>query len=139
MEWINLGLAVSNLYAYRAIVTAYNKNLYALAVSTAVAAVASTLFHLSERKHHLPGIEPFRRITWTLLWCDRLAAYAAYAAGAVALYHLRSIREWIPAGGVAFVLMGISEWQSSPYIFFPFHLGWHVMAYHLLYLIAQTH
>jgi hypothetical protein len=136
MEWINLGLAVSNLYAFRAVHVAYTKGLYTLAISIGAAAVASTLFHLSERKHNLPGIAPFRRITRTLLWADRLAAYAA---GAVALYHLRSIREWIPAGGVAFVLMGISEWQSSPYIFFPFHLGWHVMAYHLLYQIAEAY
>jgi hypothetical protein len=124
---VNLILALSNLYGMSAVLTTISRSHYLSAFIICNAMTASIFFHLSETKHRLPGIRPFSTYTKELLWYDRVSAFLAI------FYFLPSLPLYLPELGygiLGLVCLGISELMSNPYLFLPFHLAWHLLAFH---------
>jgi hypothetical protein len=72
---------------------------------------ASTLMHLSETKHGLPGIGPFNKRTNTFLWFDRFVSLAGIAYFAYRAYQREKISSILlhPYLWFGLLSLGISE------------------------------
>lgn len=90
--------------------------------------------HISERKHGLPGVEPFAKWSSAFLWLDRLTAYASMAYVAHRILWLDMPVPWTDAviGCTALLLSEHVEW--GPAWFAATHSVWHVCAYRILAL-----
>jgi hypothetical protein len=77
MSLINLIVSSSNIYGILPIW--YSSGYYRLWICSVV--IASTLMHLSETKHGLPGIYPFNIYSNEFLWYDRIMAYSVVLFG----------------------------------------------------------
>lgn len=79
MSSINLIVASSNVFgALAAYKVRHNPTASAI---IGAAALASTLMHLSNREHGLPGIRPFKRWPGAFHWVDSVASMTASAYG----------------------------------------------------------
>lgn len=98
------------------------------------AVIASSLMHISETKHKLPGVAPFRRLSAEFLWLDR--GMVLIAAGYYAhkmLSHGLPI-PWFPLTVGSFCLF-LSEWMEyGPLWFAVTHCAWHACAYMIMCL-----
>jgi hypothetical protein len=98
-----------------------------------MAVSASTLMHLSERKHGLPGIAPFSKWSTAFLWFDRMVALGA--GGYVACKFARNMCA-IPWELVLIGLpaLALSEHvEGGPVWFATTHSAWHISALQCLY------
>lgn len=144
LRWCNLIVAASNLYGLLPIYIA--KNGYQLWMTGVV--LSSTLMHLSEVKHGLPGISPFNRYSNQLLWLDRIAANSLVAFAvftplinsnfaAISYSMLYSKVLWLGLNSLALSEMTgllISPKRLSHQIFFTVtHCLWHICAYQVCY------
>lgn len=125
LKYGNLLLAFSNLYGIIGCVNAFNKQQYLDMGIIFFAMSASFFFHLSERKHQLPGILPFSNYTWKLLWLDRIGAVLAFLR-----FLPRSFSNPFVFGQglLGIIMMGVSESIPNP-SFTPYHLLWHILAF----------
>lgn len=122
--YFNIFIAFSNIMGIPILSYVDNWSDYCLVL---VAIVCSTLMHLSERKHQLPGIFPFNEYSTLFLNLDR--CFAIFVGGY--LIYTRTIR-WYSL--VAFLLglmcMLKSERFSPRQIEFGiYHITWHFFAY----------
>lgn len=133
MEINNIILALSNVYAILPIIKSYNLGHYLMTFTFIFAGLGSFLYHLSEQKHGLPGIYPFNLVTWKLLWIDRIGAISAIIS--VFIYGNNYI-EIIKYGSLALLILFISEKLCpNPWPFVPIHVIWHMMAFHIGYIM----
>jgi hypothetical protein len=108
-----------------------------------IAAIASILMHLSETKHHLPGIFPFNKFSWFFLQLDRCTAYFS------AIYFLRllislegiivSFHQMVALAVMGLISLFVSERiDQGPYVFMISHGIWHVCAFMLMLKVSQA-
>ena len=136
MSIINLILAASNLYGlkpmYKSLV--FGRYWEALFISTAM--LASTLMHISETKHDLPGMF-LVEYSYQLLWFDRIVAYSS-ALYLLNRFHLISNCLLFKILIALFINL-VSEMSKNQITFMIYHLVWHLMAYQIWYeLIRKT-
>lgn len=134
MLWlINLFLAASNIPGFYISLYALEKQLIVESILILLLTTASTLFHLSEQKHKLPGIPPFSQVTYPLLWLDRIFATIG------ACYFVKSVLysdELFHRGLIGIVSLVLSEQINRPQ-FFILHTVWHLIVYWILYDIVS--
>lgn len=138
----NLLVAASNLFALPTVIAMLDHPLQMLLVNLVM--TASTLMHLSERKHGLPGIYPFNEYSRFFLWCDRLLAYAAVAFFLSLVYQhwASSYVKWVTAYaivGLAFGLYSETLAGNNHLLFCITHIAWHFIAYTGLLIIWCIH
>ncbi len=122
----NALVAGSNVFGLLPLLQA-NTTTQALIAITAVS--ASTLMHLSERKHDLPGIAPFSKWFIAFLWFDRMVALGA--GGYVACKFARNMSA-IPWELVLIGLPALAlpeHVEGGPIWFATTHSAWHISAY----------
>lgn len=146
MSVINTIVTASNAIGFWAAYEVRRKPVSAAVIGAA--ALASTLMHISERKHGLPGISPFNQWSHEFLQIDRAMSLIAGAYGAhsafrnnrlgkslvsIVLTGLSCLRiaedsdqALIDAFGANPVVLGASAPQ---WIFAAFHCVWHCMAF----------
>lgn len=101
---------------------------------------ASTLMHLSETKHGLPGIYPFNQYSQLFLDIDRVVAIASF------IYFLQIFICKYSEGSInngdillistGFLCLTISELNITPQILFIIlHTIWHFIAYSFMYYL----
>jgi len=154
--FVNLFVAASNVVGLWPVWVAFERRRPFVGLLMAAAVVASTLQHLSDLKHDLPGVclQHYHR---ELLWFDRVTALAL--AGFVLHHlvvtrHLGPLRErllWLYAAP-GLVFMAGSEHYDS-FVTFPggrqhpvvqfmafgiFHSLWHVCAYFTLVMVLYA-
>lgn len=99
--------------------------------------VTSTLMHLSERKHSLPGIPPFHDMCDFLLNLDRCMAVSAF------IYFLPRITWDIFFQNLSVCLLGLlsifvsENMEVSPLFFTIWHTIWHACVYRMLYCLVS--
>jgi hypothetical protein len=105
--------------------------------------LASALYHISERKHGLPGVAPFNAYSNELIWADRVGAFAS---GAFVLYKTglspSPVNLAVAAGGFAcltvsehdiiFQKLGWGHFHVNKWLFAVTHTVWHTCAFYLL-------
>jgi hypothetical protein len=104
------------------------------------AAVAvSTLMHLSERKHRLPGVPPFRGLTAECLAADRIVAVVAAIFVASRIFASPAsvaVRVWV-RGVAGLAALALSEHiEAGPLWFATLHSVWHYCAYATLVAVG---
>ena len=89
---------------------------------------ASTLMHLSEVKHGLPGIYPFNMYSTLFLWGDRISAFVC---ASVISYIIITNQNWglLMFASSGLLLGGLSELASDKILFMCLHIVWHFVAY----------
>ncbi len=129
--WTNYAVCASNVFGLLAVMAAHNPVQMALAGATVG---ASALMHISERKHGLPGVEPFATHSTLFLWTDRVTAYAAaaYVLHGVVNCGMPIPWETVLVGGVALLLS--ERFERGPVWFAATHSVWHLCAYRILAL-----
>jgi hypothetical protein len=131
--WVNLLVAASNIAALPALFAARTMVEWTVACA---AMMASILMHLSERKHGLPGIPPFRYAAQAFLQLDRAIAYitAAYLAWAELQHGLSFATVMLTVNGL--IWMFVSECMDiSIAQFAAAHALWHLNAFAIMYRI----
>ena len=104
--FVNIFTALTNLSAYYYLYT-YNKSGNYIFNFTIF---ISFLYHLSETKHNLPGIYPFKKYTNVFLNLDRiLSIYGLYIV-VINIYKLHLYT--IGIGFLGLIFLGISEYNS---------------------------
>ncbi len=129
---INIWLAATNVSVVTTIVHSRDEFHTAMAIS---AAIASTLMHLSETKHGLPGIFPFNQYSMWFLNIDR--CMALLASMFLIYYHWHNVTLWT-YGVIGLICMALSEYRHTPlWLFCYLHTAWHLLVYRI-FLIAST-
>lgn len=130
MNIVNGVMALTNIFALPAIYTIHTspiQNWIAIMVM-----ISSTLMHLSERKHNLPGIYPFNVKSQLWLNLDRIVSiigvlYMTYK-------NLYVVNYWI-AGTIGLMSLFVSEFFSEGVIIYVFfHVYWHIIVYYILFV-----
>lgn len=132
--WINIVVALSNVYGlqiFETNISFYHKLIYLLTI------IFSSLMHLSERKHKLNGVKYFNKYSNLFLWLDRIFAYIATILVLIELYYnINKLYNILNYAIIGLVSLFISEnIAKSKLIFMIFHIIWHIMAYHIIYLV----
>lgn len=128
-RWVNYVVSASNIAALWPLWHAPTPWHAALAVA---AMSASVLMHISERKHNLPGVWPFRQWSKQLEWADRAVAYTSMAYVASRLLTQSMPWAWpIGLGGLAALALA-EHWEGGPVWFAVTHCTWHLAAYAVL-------
>lgn len=136
MEHINWIVAASNIFGFIAgfgIFRGAYPRAYLHAFLVIIASVLSTLMHLSETKHSLPGIAGFREYTNLFLNMDRLFSYGL--GGYVAWYVITEWKWKLMTFGMSGILAcAIGEIVVVPVNTFAIlHVYWHFVAYTVMY------
>ena len=122
---MNVAVASSNVFGVLALVRFLLQSAYLNALATVVIMIASTLMHLSEQKHKLPGEIPFPQLFLNL---DRAVSIAGIVwFGYQATISLALALEAI----VGLCILAYSERQPGPEYALT-HVIWHAIVYHLL-------
>jgi hypothetical protein len=126
---MNLCLAMTNLVGLSPFFEATGSDRFFVLLPL----VSSFLFHLSETKHDLPGISPFKEYTHIFLMCDRISACVAVAwvISRFLDHHDVYIKNGtLSLGVVGFCSMLISETPGiNQDVFFLLHNVWHICAF----------
>nr|QYA18289.1 hypothetical protein KOM_12_19 [Clandestinovirus] len=129
----NLIVSSSNLLGLPALLACKNNSDRGMVAFTMI---ASILMHLSETKHALPGIHPFNLYAWHFLQLDRIMAVAAMYYFCSHLQHVSTYL--IIIAFIGLLSMYLSEKIENGTVWFAtFHCIWHLVAYHLMYLIVS--
>lgn len=106
--------------------------------------VASTLYHLSERKHGLPGIYPLNNYHIQFIWLDRIAAFASVGYVLYKCWNQpKLLNILLPIGLFGLANLAISEHDIisakfgvethvNQYLFALTHSIWHCCAFYCL-------
>ncbi|AVK74501.1 hypothetical protein pqer_cds_79 [Pandoravirus quercus] len=126
--WVNYVVAGSNILALWPIWHAPTPWHMALAVA---AMGASTLMHISERKHNLPGVAPLNAWSKQIEWVDRGVAYASIVFVLWRVLARGGVSPWIwPIGLGGLAMLGLAEHcERGPVWFAVTHCTWHACAY----------
>ena len=133
--WINLIVALSNLVfglpLFKVADKFYESYLLVLTI------LASTLMHLSEIKHGLPGIQPFNLWSCYFLQFDRIMAVMSGIYVAYQVLVMGIPINWL-IGIVGLILGLLSERVNHGQIWFAItHIGWHWAAFYILDMSFQ--
>lgn len=132
---VNLLVAASNVLGVPALAKFITRGQYWNAAMTTAIIAASTLMHLSERKHRLPGVYPFNRYSQVFLNIDRVLTIIGMGWFGYQYWWQASLGMWIEAfTGMAF--LRYSEWLPGPEYATP-HIIWHFVVYDLLLSVAK--
>lgn len=132
MEAINVIVAASNwIFGYTLLRIAKGRDYWLVLAMI----MASTLMHISETKHRLPGIYPFNLYAWHFLQLDQWLSYFMMVYGAI--YFLFSSMEtpWM------LILLGVLSLNIAERVdygevfFMVFHVVWHYIAYRLIEVV----
>lgn len=157
-EWklANVAVAASNLYALRAILRQQHKGQYLDALATGVAMTASLVYHLAETRHSLPGIPPLDSHAHMLLQLDRVFAVSVVALSLRHVFRVLDLSRatwerkgvWgivparlhydaalVPVGLAVLLASEACPWRA---LYCALHIGWHVMAFHMVYRVSIT-
>lgn len=137
--YLNLLVASSNLYGLKIFhlkLSTYQKIL----ISSMI--LASSLMHLSEVKHNLPGIYPFSKYSNEFLWYDRIMAFTCiiYGGYQLKLNHIKFFnKKFLIKTLFGFSCLAISENVGSigQIGFAISHITWHLLAYDLMYQVLE--
>lgn len=134
-EYVNFIVALSNIFGVIYFPTRYT------GIATLMI-TASTLMHLSEVKHGLPGMTPFNQYSYIFLWWDRIMAYICTV---IVSYEIYARYKMLPTHLIPYGIFGlfcnfISEViiTDQHYLFVIFHSIWHHVAYHTFYLVLNV-
>ncbi len=131
-RFVNLWMALTNLVVLPTLFYSTNPTLTMLA---AVAAVASALMHISERKHGLPG---FAFANWATVALN-LDRACAIIIGTYMFSHFHHRHDLLVVGVIGLMCMAISEFPGVPLrIFVPYHTAWHFCVYYIFYMASTT-
>jgi len=139
----NLLMTLTNLYALRAIYTAYNNKYYFASIIITLTCLASIVYHLSETKHGMNSLclTKYSDITlnidrflativgWTILWNFR---------------HKINIELFV-YDIISLIAQGLSESQhvihlplkTEKILYLNTHPVWHFCAFHCAYLLVK--
>lgn len=134
LHYVNYILAASNVAGYSAMAAFIEKGEIADACMTGVIMTASTLMHISETKHGLPGVWPWGLLSQTWLNIDRIMTVVG-TIWFIWRYKAYIDRSLLTEAAVGLAALRISEAIPGPW-FAPIHLMWHGFVYHLMYAIA---
>lgn len=132
--WINIAIALSNVYGLQIFdtnISFYQKMIYSLTI------IFSFLMHLSEKKHKLNGVKYFNKYSNLFLWLDRIFVYIATILVFIELYYnIDKLYNILNYAIIGLVSLFISEnIVRNKILFMIFHIIWHIMAYHIIYLV----
>lgn len=136
-QFINFFVTSSNMYGLVPIYYASN-NIYRTWISGIV--LSSSLMHISETKHGLPGVYPFNKYSKQFLWLDRFMAYTPMMyVGYLMLYKkefmlLMMLLNKYMIIGTTCLLISERVGTKHKYLFAILHSIWHICAYHTISL-----
>jgi len=132
-EYVNLFVSATNLIGLFTFIQVYllsDKSIVLLAM------IASTLMHLSEQKHNLPGIFPFNKYTWYFLQFDR---FVSYALSIYVFYRWTFSRNLfsltVGLFGICCNIISERSYVHNWVWFTIWHSVWHFCAFFTMYLI----
>jgi hypothetical protein len=126
-QWVNYLLAISNLIGVPAFLASQTPA-DRLMVGTIM--LGSTLMHLSERKHQLPGVKYLDPYHGALLNFDRLMSLVG------GLYFIPRVWRdpWsLVIGAIGITALRVGEYLTTPSPFVYLHLVWHAAVYMVLF------
>jgi hypothetical protein len=150
---VNAIVAASNIFCLIPVVVAFTKR-DPVGLVALYAGIASTLMHLAESKHRLPGLM-FRDYHNELLWLDRVTAlmagsYAVYCwwvgganslvwltalPGLVCLFVSENLCDWPEMTRSSGNATTVRQYEMGRRYFCAWHCAWHVLAYVSLALV----
>jgi len=137
-EYINALVALSNIFGLPLFFLSMT---WTFTVICFYMIIFSVLMHLSDRKHNLPGIYPFNKLTTVFLWCDRIMAYIC---SLVIIYYMYINWTTTSSSLIYYGLFGLFSMIISELIidnqwiaFAVFHSIWHFVAYSLFYVVMS--
>ena len=105
-------------------------------ILVAATMLSSFFMHLSETKHHLPGIAPFHVYSWYFLQWDRIMASIMVAVGVYKVEKKPISKPLLGISAIGLVCMFLAENIEGGYLWFTiFHSIWHAVAYYLMYRV----
>lgn len=129
--FINLIVASSNLYGFT--LFEHIENIYIKAYLLFII-FCSSLMHLSETKHNLPGIYPFNKYSQFFLNLDRIVAISAIYYCMYKYISIFKCNDILINAIVGISSLYISENRVKNQLLFAFfHSIWHIQAYYILY------
>lgn len=143
-KYINYIVTISNIFGfvpiYKVISTEQDDYFYFKLFSLFSMIIASSLMHISETKHELPGAL-FVKHNNTLLWIDRILAYLFGLFVAHKLYTHNELLtcNFLILGSCGLILNALSEIvftkKDHQVHFMICHSLWHYFAYYVLSII----
>ena len=136
-ELVNIVVALSNLYGLILFIGETTLSMKLLSVAMIA---TSTLMHLSETKHGLPGVKPYNKYSTLFLWLDRIMAIICISVVTYFIYYngLPSMMVIILAtiGVIACFISEViltNQWG----LFVVYHITWHIAAYTTMFCVTK--